>query len=80
MGRAGRDDERIKASTAQVLSFETDALHPAFCAVAVRVPTADPEPGSVLQGSHGVEVHEVGESNTEVCHSRIASSLVVQSC
>jgi len=29
---AGKDDERIEASTAQVSSFETDGLHPAFCA------------------------------------------------
>ena len=28
----GKDDERIEASTVQVSSFETDGLHPAFCA------------------------------------------------
>ena len=48
--------------------------------IIVQVSTADPEPDSVLQGSHDVATSEVGESGPEVRYPRVTSSLVVRSC
>ena len=48
--------------------------------IVVQVSAADPEPGSALQGSHGVATSEAGGSDTEVRHPQVISSLVVRSC
>jgi len=45
----------------------------------VQVSTADPEPGSALQGSHDVATSEIGGSDAEVRHPRVTLSLVVRS-
>jgi hypothetical protein len=47
--------------------------------IVTQVSTADPEPGSVLQGSHGAAASGVGGSDLEVRHPRVTSSLVVRS-
>jgi hypothetical protein len=41
MSEVGKDEERIEASTAQVSAFETDGLHPAFCAAEYEAKTMD---------------------------------------
>ena len=47
--------------------------------IVVQVSTADPEPGSALQGSHDVATSEVGGLDAEVCHPQATPSLVVRS-
>ena len=48
--------------------------------IVFQVSTADPEPGSVLQGSHDVATSEVGGSDPEVRYPRVTSALVVRPC